>query len=362
MRCISTLLIISALFLSFNQAHASCRPLMFGECCARQPCSYISWRGECCLPTYELYADFLFWQTYPEGLEFARVGGISTDPSAPIDETGSILAPKGRGKPGFRIGLIVDLPACTWDAFGRYTYLSGGLIESKIAENGSPGMKPLIWNLGMDETQDIHYAAGKWKYEVSVFDFGLGHNTPVCRCFNLYSHLGLKTAWQKFHYRVTYQDIVSQGTITQDQSFFMTEFSGVGIRGGIDADWNFCRFLSFVGGFSFSTLYSNINLSRQNNHTDNILSPSRTTVTNVCIKDDHCTLIPIAELLVGIQWRGLLCNGYEFTLMVAWEAQKWWNLNQFIFLQEGSNSNHIEFNPGGGITYQGLTTRLTLSF
>ncbi|NGX58258.1 MAG: hypothetical protein K940chlam3_01163 [Chlamydiae bacterium] len=362
MRFSTKLLLFLGLLLISSGAHAACRPLMFGECCGREPCSFITWRGDCKVLTYQLYADFLYWQIYGEGLEFARDGGSSGAPGTPVDETGTILSPGCRAKPGFRIGLTVDLPCCTWDAFGRYTYISNNLLGSKRVANGVTGLNPLIWNHGVNGTEDINYAEGKWGFEVSVFDFGLGHNFPIGGCFNFRPHLGLKTTWQKHHYRVTYENIVNTATITRDQICFVTDFNGVGLRGGFDAEWRLCRCLSFVGGISTSALYSDLNQNRRDDHTDNILSNNPISVTNVWLKDEHCVLLPVTELLIGLQWVAKMFTGYEYSILVAWETQKWWNLNQFLFISNDTVNNNFEFGPQGGVTYQGLTVRLKLDF
>jgi len=336
-------------------------PVFFRECCCRPPCSYITWRGSCDLPTYNLYADFLYWQNHPEGLDFARDGGIAASATTDV-ERGNILTPGCKSYPGLRIGLIVDLPCCCWDAFGQYTYLSNSFANSDSRGLGQAGLKPLVWNQGVSGDDDINFAEGKWKYEVNVFDFGMGNTFCVYPCLSFRPHLGFKATWQKLRYRVTYENRIDSTTTGKDQICFVTNFNGIGVRGGIDTQIKICRSLSFVGNLAMSALYSDLNTNRRDDHTDNIQDGNSPSVPNVWFNSEHCTLVPVTEIMVGIQWDMPLCNNYEYKIVIGWEGQIWWNMMQYLLINNSTASNGFEFGARGDITYQGLIARLGLSF
>jgi len=337
-------------------------PVFFRECCCRQPCSYITWRGACCVPSYNLYADFLYWQVHPDGLDFARDGGIAALPTTDVEQ-GKILNPGCRANPGVRIGLKVDLgPCCTWDVFGQYTYLNNNFRKTSSKGLGVEGLRPLVWNLGVGGSEDINLAEGRWKHEISILDIGLGNTFCVDSCFSFRPHLGLKTTWQKLRYRVKYENIVNATTTSQDQICFVTDFNGIGLRGGMESQYKLFRCLSFVGNFAFSAMYSDLNTNRQDDHIDNINSGTSPIIANTWFNREHCTLIPVTEILVGLQWDIPMMCDYEYHIMIGWEAQVWWNMMQYIFVNNNSGGNAYEFGARGNISYQGLTARLSASF
>lgn len=339
----------------------SAGPIFFRECCGRQPCSFITWRGDCCVPTMNLYADFLYWQVHPDGLEFARDGGVSTNSVTEITEQGKILSPGCRAKPALRIGLEVDIgPHCNWDVFAQYTYLSNTFSRSKSPEGTQ--LLPLVWNLGTPPTDGLSYAKGKWRHEINVLDFGLGHTFCVDKCLMFRPHFGLKATWQKLKYSVVYQYMETTSVTSQDAICFTTDFNGIGLRGGLESRINVCGCMSFVGNFAFSAVYSDLNTYRQDQHINDIFSGTSPRVTNVWFNCEHCTLVPVTEIFVGLQWDVPMMCGYEYYLLLGWEGQVWWNMMQYVLISNGTDVNNYDFGQPGNITTQGLVARLGVCF
>lgn len=337
--------------------------LFFTECCGRQPCSYISWRGDACRPTYDLSADYLFWQNHVDGLEYASVGGLAASADEDIDQ-GHILDTGCRSKPGFRIGLKVDLCQTCWDAFGQYTFLN--YDEVTAAEDpgaiGLSSIRPLLWTFGTEAGETLSLAKGVWRSQINTFDFGMGATIRLDSCFAFRPHLGLKATWQKLKYHVTYQTRPSTTQTTQDDICFTTDFNGLGIRSGMDTEWTICRNLSFVGSFALSAVYSDLNTNRRDEHINNILSSSSPRFKNVHINVEHCTLVPVTELFFALRWEIPMMNGYDYTVMLGWENQMWWNMTQFVLVSGENDPSRYDFGVSGNIAYQGLVARLGVAF
>jgi len=355
LRFLVTLLLISG--------PLSAGPVFFTECCSRPPCSFISWRGDCCVPQYTLYADFLYWQIHPDGLEFARSGGVAPNSTTEV-ETGDILSPGCRAHPGLRIGFVVDIAPCCggWEGYVQYTYLKNSIVNSAEVEFGVEGLHPLLWNLGASGEEDINFTKGRWQHEINTLDVGLGNRFCVHPCFSFTPYLGLKTTWQKLRYVVTYENFVNTTVKSQDQVCFVTDFNGIGLRSGLSAEFKLCRCLSIIGNFAMSAIYSELNTNRRDDHIDNLLSGSSQAIANVWFNWEHCTFIPVTELLVGICWDIPFVCGYDYHIMVGWDAQVWWNMMQYILISNNTVGNAFEFGARGNITYQGLTARLGVSF
>jgi len=345
-------------------APLSAGPIFFRECCGRQPCSFISWRGDCCVPRMHLYADFLYWQVHPDGLEFARSGGVAADSVSELTDQGEIITPGCGGKPGLRIGLELDLgPHCNWDAFAQYTYLSNTFSRSAKpdAASGAP-LVPLVWNLGTPPLNGLNFAKGRWRHEINVLDLGMSHTFCVDKCFMFRPYLGLKATWQKLKYSVVYRYDQTTSVTSQDVACFTTDFNGIGLRGGLATRINVWGCMSFVGNFALSALYSDLNTHRLDQPIDDIFSGTSPRISNVWFNREHCTLVPVTEVFVGIQWDMPMMCGYDYYLLLGWEGQAWWNMTQYVLISNGTGINNYDFGQPGNVTYQGLVARLGVGF
>jgi len=332
------------------------------DACCPDPCCPV----DCCeMPDYTIYADFLYWQVHPEGLEFVREGGVGSGPTVPVNERGCIHTPDCEFEPGFRVGAIIDLGCCNWDFYAQYTWLSECFDKSVGGELTSPATNnfvPLVWNL--ETAAQVNEAKGAWDNTLNVLDFGLGRTFEVNCCFDFRPHLGFKATWQEMKYTVTYVEQNDTVTTTTGIQKHKTDFDGIGLRGGFDAAWRFSPCFSIVGGFAASAVYSDLCTFRTDERFQTVSGTEGERITNVDIKNDHCVLIPVMELLLGIRWDSRVCDCYDVFVFVGWENQVWFDLNRAIYLQNGGANevNNIQFGPHGNITYQGLTVRAGMGF
>ena len=312
---------------------------------------------DCCeMPDYVLYADFIYWQVNPEGLEFARNGGIG-DAQTAVETRGSIISPKCEFDPGFRVGGVVDLKCSNWDFFAQYTYLCSSSSESLEDDSENPVLVPLIHTVG--GMGAINAASGKWNSDLNVLDFGLGRTFEVNRCFDFRPHLGFKATWQNLDFDVRYERLVGEIT-TVYQTHNRINFDGIGLRGGFDAAWRFSPCFSILGGFAASAVYSDLCITREDFNSPTILNASNN--KNLNLRKDICVLVPVMELLLGLRWDSRVCNCYDVFVFVGWENQVWWDLNRFIMVGDSDDNNNIHFGPKGNLTYQGLTLRAGVGF
>jgi len=312
---------------------------------------------------YQFYADFIWWQIAGSGLEFARLGGMQTDPTLEVNERGCIISPKCHFEPGFRIGMMFNPCGSTWDIFGQYTYLYTNVSTEESVELGVAGLRPLIWTHAYGGSTDLTLTRGEWQTHFNVFDFGFRKTYCIDNCFDFHPHLGIKAAWQKFQYDVTYQEMESTSTTSQSVQRIHTDFNGVGLRGGFDAAWRFSSCFSIVGGTAFSTVYSEICNTREDTFTDDINLNTPNTDINVNLKEEACALIPVIELTFGIRYNEHICGCYDVFAFVGWENQVWMDLNRNIYIQNTTTgNNNIQFGPSGHVTYQGLTARFGIGF
>jgi hypothetical protein len=330
--------------------------------------------GSCQFLNGTAYIDFLYWQVNPDGLEFARKGGIADEASGSVLSQGEIFETSCSMEPGVRAGLIINLGQCDWDLSAQYTYLSPEFGNSASVPFETPGLQPLIFNAA--QLSDINLALGQYNSCMHVLDVGFGKTFEVKKCFSFRPHFGIKATWQKIRHNVTYELITdvlpppNPSLVAAFQRYnanFETDFDGVGPRGGFDASWRFNRSLSVVGNLAVSALWSDLTNSRQDFFSIHVLNPQTFefdevfAAQNADITHPECVLIPVAELLFGLRWDDCLCGCYPIFVFIGWENQVWFNLSRAIMVSNFADNNY-SFGPQGNISYQGLVTRVGVSF
>ena len=364
----------------------------YDSCCPEPYCPVPVW-DPCAwnMPDCVFYADFLYWQVNPEGLEFARKGGLTDTPLSPLTEPGEILSPGCKLEPGFRLGVVVDLDCCDWDFYAQYTWLNQSFSRNETATPDA-NMQPLIANQIISADQILVFdgdvielgpmdsASAQWRSAFNVLDFGMGRTFAVNNCFELRPHLGFKATWQTLRYRVTYTrpsvQVDGQTTVASQRVDMhnKTEFNGIGLRSGFDTAWRFSPCLSLVGGFAVSAVWSDIE-TRREDWSQSPRGGGNPFNKSLDFKRDECALIPVTELLLGLRYDMTVCD-YDIFFFLGWENQVWWNLSRFIVLDNiptpgaqlaspvttTKSHNGYDFGPQGNIAYQGITFRGGVEF
>jgi len=317
---------------------------------------------DCEMNKFSLYADFIYWQIHPEGTEFARINGISAGATTNLedDEHGRILSAGCEFQPGFRIGGIFDLGCCDWDAYAQYTFLVERLTNTSTTEFGESGLVPLIFNQG--GLADVNLAKADWQSDFNALDFGWGRTFYIHCCYKFRPHFGFKATWQEYKYYVTYERINTTTVTTCDRILRHTDLDGIGLRSGFDASWDFSPCLSVVGGMAFSTLYSDLSTDRTDLRitiTDGVPGPA---TKNLELKECHCVLVPVLELMAGIQFSKELCDCYRAFVLVGYEAQVWYGVGQYIQVQNlSANENNWTWGHEN-LTFHGLVLRAGVGY
>ena len=108
----------------------------------------------CCTPTcydndFFIEADFIAWYAKQEGNAFAVTGAAITVPGTvdpntgltppAISESGKTYAPTPHVKPGFKVGVGLDLNHGNWELFSEYTYLYSDAKRSVSSDDLNTG-------------------------------------------------------------------------------------------------------------------------------------------------------------------------------------------------------------------------------
>ncbi len=321
------------------------------------------------VPTVTVYADFLYWQVHPEGLEFARLGGIGADLETPVVNNGSIISPKAELQPGFRVGTLIDLDCCNWDFYAQFSWLKTCLAEEIKCNDAQKNLQPLIAaNPFLPNPElPLSLARGDWNSTFNVFDFGMGRTFSINCCFDFRPHLGFKASWQSLESKVRYEtpQIVENDVVTTPARRMdirnKADVNGIGLRGGFDAAWRFSPCLRLTGGIAVAAIWADIDILRENIYTPDLNATEVKPVKILGFQASPCALIPVTELLLGLRYDTVVCR-YDAFVFAGWENQIWFDMNRFLFVNEGGSGDGYQFGTHGNVTYQGLTLRGGIGF
>jgi len=229
----------------------------------------------------------------------------------------------------------------------------------------------------------------KWKLQLDLVDLELGRDFYTSRYLTLRPFIGARGAWVKEEFDVDY----SGGSFTQvgstnstrisllDDVDMKSDFSGAGVRIGLNSDWKFCDGWSFYGNTAFSLLYGNFHVTQQEFLGDQDQANS-SVILNM---DNHFRASQaMLDLALGLRY-DWDCSCYHVGAYVGWEQHILFDQNQFVHypstgpavdvidqsvttttsrtLYQNPPSSYPSVIPANGnLTMQGFTVGVTVDF
>lgn len=305
-------------------------------------------------------ADFLFWTARMDGLAYVHTGAGSGTTNA---SKGKTRYPDWNWRPGFKVGLGLEIPHDQWDVLAEYTYLHSSAWD-KIDENTN-GVIP-VWNItNLDDdslgVDSIASAKANWQLRFNTIDVSLGRNYFISRYLTLRPSFGFKGSWVSQDYHVKehlVQNILdSRLDMKNDQDYW-----GIGIRFGLNTAWRFTQTWSIYGNLALSGLWGQFEVKRTDTFVDVMNAggpdspPTGIKITDIFIENDFHTLKGILELGIGMRGEGwFLEDRYHFLVQGGWEEQVWFNHNQLAKINYSQSAN-------GDLILQGLTIKARFDF
>jgi len=305
-------------------------------------------------------ADFIWWKTYIDGMEFAYTGvndkGFAV-PAGASTKKGSTQNPGFGFKPGLKVGLGWHFDHDGWDMVADWTYLYGNYRENKTEVTADSGrgltsVQSIVLSNGTIETVDLSSAASKWKQDFNVVDLELGRDFFLSRALTMRPHIGFKTAWIHETTKNTLTPIpdtldganaISSITLKNTEHMW-----GIGIRTGFDTGWHITKNWMFYGDLAFTNLWGKFKTSAREINTEAVVG----SITTLNVVENCSKVIPVIEAGVGLSYINWFSdNSYRFELRLGWEEQVWLNYNR-----------SQDFIRIGDLTVQGLTVKTMLNF
>lgn len=258
----------------------------------------------------DYYVDFelLYWKAHVDGVAFAAQGWQTPD-------RGNVKELDWKWRPGFRLGVGTLLGCSEWDLSLIYTWYKGHAKGSV----DDPTQSTLgTWFPG---SGGISHADAKWNLRFNTIDLALAKSFCLCNGFVFKPLIALRGGYLREDYNIFY---VAAGSNAIDDLRNKQNFWGIGPKGGLNTQWNFCDSWSLIGDLGLSLLWGHYNIRRIDNPDGSLLTPNN-------IEDRFATLRPVIEYRLGLGWNKCLCYKYPLNVQVLFEQQVWVNHNQMLF-------------------------------
>jgi len=300
----------------------------------------------CCASGADFWVEFdaLVFKVCEDGLAY----GTQTRTTPPIG-TGTptvvesrVKSPHFRWDWGFRLGLGYNLPCDCWGIAVYWTHIHAH-TRSRNREGFTPFTGPgtptafftpawgfVGYNTDGDPT-GIDLTRAHWKMRLDMLDVELGRPFCVSQCLTIRPHIGVRAVWLNQRYRIEnfVVDVPTLGTETLVQEVRLkSDYEAVGLRGGLDTQWDLGCGMSLYGSAAASVVYGNFDLRSRDRY--------RTTATvtffefDVEQKHNVCACRAITDAGIGLRWRTCLCgDSMAVTLQIGWEHHLFINKNMF---------------------------------
>lgn len=299
---------------------------------------------------FKISVDGLWWIANQEGISFAQTGRGT---GATNNYTGHDKNVDFSFQPGIRVGLGLDFRHDGWDLFANYTWLNPAEQFANSRPTESTGGMLSRWQV-MTPSQEpfalpLLEGKEKWRMWFNILDTELGRNFSLSSKLSTRPFIGFKAAWidQMIHVRYW----ATPGfDIDQVHLRMRQDFTGFGIRMGVNGFWLTGEQWGIFGNCAFSALWSSFDEKRR----DRLMPTGGSEFTSYHVHESFHTLVPVIEMGLGLQYlHDFEDRRRRFTFQLGWEEQIWLDQNRFL--------NCVE-ERSGNLTLQGITGRIAFAW
>lgn len=282
-------------------------------------------------------AEGLYWVASEDGLYYAQSGASSGDT---FSFNGHLERIHPRWQPGLRLGFGGNVPYDDWVTSLTWTYYRAHQTDR------TRGSLLLLW---AEPNLMASYAAAEWTLDYNLLDFELGRPFLAGAHFSVYPFFGIRGAWLDQDFHVKSAATVNAPLTTRIK--LENDFSGAGIRTGVNIRYTLEGNWSFFGLASGSLLYGDFDLGFREKGNPDLVD-----------KDSQNHGLPSVQIAGGARWDAFFAQGrYHLALYAAWEQNYWFNFNKMDHFQGSTNSGVLSKN-NGALSLQGGTFGLQFYF
>lgn len=316
------------------------------------------------------FVDFLYWDSAVDEMELA------TSRTTTLDGTVNkrIKMEDGKWKPGVRLGyshLFTNFDK--WDLVAFWTYYKG---ESTHASTGSTATSNPCATCPRQNWSNLFgpqvlSAKGEWDLKLNLLDLELGRTFNATHHIDIRPYFGIRGAWLDLQSHNSYNGawIINGTTYTERTSFKgRSDFSGAGLRGGVNFNWGFAKYVSLFTNFAGSLLWGNFDIKERFHGAD--ATSGTLERVNEEYKQSFVALRTNLEALIGLKYTKTSRSGkHVVSFMAAYEMSKWFRFNELFTVNRvlettdtSTSATFLENHVSSDIGFQGLTCRLMFDF
>lgn len=288
---------------------------------------------------------------------------------------------------GFRLGIGLNLPHDGWDLGLNWTrfwtdakkHVKAGpttLLTPTFANGQQYDLSSSFITLGAINQGMLTEAKSDWRLHLNQIDMALGRQFFVSRWLSLKPYAGLRTAWihqkDKIHY-LNFFSSPGSPVVNNLVHTMKCNYWGLGLLGGLDAQWRLGSGFSLFADGSASILYGYFQISSDESSDGffptSILFPAHTFSTDLFDTHDFYHLNRfITDLSAGVRYDYLFCEErYHIGLQLGWETHLFFGQSQFqrfLAAPQGSSfSFPAEFIANqGDLSLNGLSLQVQFDF
>jgi Legionella pneumophila major outer membrane protein precursor len=343
--------------------------------------------------------SFIYWQASQDNMTIGLTDRTSETPFPfnPLFVPGNFLNSTNSGnfieskfdyKPGFKVGLGLNLQVDDWYGYAEFTRVHGDTDTSSNGPSANPAdpsifatfAHPFLTNasFNLGAGQLFNSVKSSYRNNLDFVDAEMGRTYYVGRQLIFRSAWGARGAWILQNIHVVYDNIAAVGE-ADDTDFIASLPStvnvyqrshswAVGPRAGLTMDWMLgCGFRFFGSGYG-DLLYTKYKLQDKTVLLPKVPGVNFATAlaagvpVSIITKDRPRGIRTHLDMEMGLGWGSYFDNNnWHFDLSAAYGWQVFFDQNMFRrFTDFGSVAFNIV--PNGNLYVQGLTATARLDF
>lgn len=301
--------------------------------------------------------SFLYWIPSQENMELGFVSDTTTTPLLDADYVKADLT----YKPGFKVGIGMNLDYDHWDTYLEYTWFHGSQRTNLSLD--SSGTKILHPYFIFPDATSSTYSRGNqdWQLRLDLLDFRLARHYHLGTALSFHPFLGLRAGWIRQNLNNGYfgetTGLISFPSVSVTQT---SSSWGIGPRIGVESDWLLgqgVRLYGTAAGDVLFSQYTRLNFSQVGTDASGVSSDEY-----LIRQRDLSYLRGHFDSEIGLGWGMYLdCNRWHVDFTAGYCFQLFFNQNMFRnFVDDVTRAKSLC--PNGDLFIHGLTLTARLDF
>lgn len=311
--------------------------------------------------SWDVYASgaFTYWQPIQDNME---LGFVDNQTGGANLLNANIVNFDFDYKPGFQVGLGMNMDHGDWDSQALYSWYRGKhTTKTTLDRVNAPDtvLHPMQMFPAMTDT--FYSGNESWKLRMDLLDWQLARNYYVGMKLSFRPFFAARAAWIRQNKVVSFNDNVN----AQDQGFRVGQRStswGVGPRAGIGTNWMIGEGFRVFGNAGADILFTQYTKLRSNQSSLDAQGQIISGTTYIVKQNDLNTLRTHMDLEIGFGWGTYFDNNnWHVDLSAGYGFQVFFNQNVFRSFSSGTGTAVSE-SPNGNLYMHGLTATTRFDF